>query len=346
MSVRDVGEESGAKRMTNQSAATPPPDSPDRDAPLVVIGEIRTGLVLNSRPLPAQRVAALLDIAPGERVRSYHRPVQRAVSADLLRGVDCPLFTGSGARTRGIGTFRGRACVVGGRVLLGSVRAVLARGGDRRRPWSHYVARPGVIEVTGKGRPADLTARFLTGADADSLDPGAVAEALISRVRASALLDHETAFRARPTRLRWAAEIADGPFEGGFTLVDDDTRVLRLRIPRTAGADTELITSLCEDLALHDWLLTTLGTVADRACTGSGDAVALRRLRPAIDHLVHLWMPGAAVAPSLLETWERLEERPGLTRQWDACVSRIRDHMALRTLEMLAASLPASLPAV
>jgi hypothetical protein len=310
----------------------------------VLLGEVRTGLVLNSGLLTPEQTEALLDIVPGERVRSHQRPVPRAVSADVLHGVDCRLLSGSGARTRVVGTLRGRACVVGGRVLQGSVHAALAAGGDRRQPWSHYMRRPGVVEVTGKGRPADLTARYLTeeGADDGVLDPGAVAEALISRVRASSVLDHEAAFRARPTRLRWIAEITEGPLRGGFTLVDAERRALHMRIPRRIGADAEQLVSLCEDLALHDWLLGTLATVADRACTGSGDAAALRRLRPAVDHLVHLWMPGAAVAPSLMQVWHNLETVPGLTRQWEACVSRIRDHMALRTLEMLAAVRPST----
>ncbi|MFE2428612.1 SCO2521 family protein [Streptomyces sp. NPDC059373] len=303
---------------------------------LIVVGEVRTGLVLNSHSMRTASVEALLDIVPGQRVRSYRRPVQRSVSADLLHGVDCPVFTGSGARTRGIGTLAARACVVGGRVLQGSTRAVLARGGERRLAWAHYLERPGVIEVSGRGRDGDLPTRFLAGGGPGALDPGAVSEWLTGRVQNSALLDHRPAFRARRSRLRWSACLAGDRFEGAFTLVDDELRTLRLSVPPHLHADPEELTALCEDLALHDWLLGTVASVADRACTGSGSGAALRRLRPAIDHLVHLWMPGAAVASGLLDAWDLLESCPGLTRQWDACVNRIRDHMALRALEMMA----------
>ncbi|NEA65720.1 hypothetical protein [Streptomyces sp. SID12488] len=47
------------------------------------------------------------------------------------------------------------------------------------------------------------------------------------------------------------------------------------------------------DLALHDWLLTTVALVVERACA-DGDTVGLRALRQVVDHLVHLWMPARA----------------------------------------------------
>jgi hypothetical protein len=305
---------------------------------LVMVGEVRTGLVLNSQILRTASVEALLDLVPGQRVRSHQRPVQRSVSADLLHGVDCSLLTGSGARMRGIGTLAARARVVGGRVLQSSTRAVLSKGGEQRLAWAHYLERPGVIEVTGRGREGDLPTRFLAGSEPGALDPGAVSEWLTGRIQSSALLDHRPAFRSRRSRLRWSVLLDADAFEGAFTLVDDELRTLRLSVPAQLRSEPEQFTTLCEDLALHDWLLGTVASVAGRACTGSGDAAALRRLRPAIDHLVHLWMPGAAVASELTDAWDRLESRAGLTRQWDACVNRIRDHMALRALEMMAAS--------
>lgn len=304
--------------------------------PLVVLGEIRTGLLMNRSPLPAPADARLLDLVPGERVRVHERPVRRAVTADLPYGVDCPLFTESGGRTRGVGTLLSRACVVGGRIVQGSTRAVVVAGGERRLPWAHYLARPGVIEVGGRGASEGLQSRFLAGRDDEGLDPGAVSAALVGRIQRSPLLDRRAAFRARSTRLRWAAEIGTEGFHGAFALADDETRTLRLALGPTAGATPERLAALCEDLALHDWLLTAVALVVERACADD-DIAGPRALRPVVDHLVHLWMPGAGVAPGLLKVWEHLEERPGLTRQWNACVHRLRDHMALRALELMTA---------
>jgi hypothetical protein len=174
-----------------------------------------------------------------------------------------------------------------------------------------------------------------TGSD-EGLDPGAVSAPLVGRARRSPLLDHRAAFPARRTRLRRAAEIGDEGFHGAFALADDEARTLRLTLGPTAGATPERLAALCEDLALHDWLLTTVALVVERART-DGDTTGPRALRPVVGHLVHLWMPGAGVAPVLLEVWEHLEEGPGLTRRWKACVDRLRDHLALRTLESMTA---------
>ncbi|MEU6848644.1 SCO2521 family protein [Actinacidiphila alni] len=307
------------------------------DEPLMMIGEVHTGLVLSSRALAAEQARTLLDFVPGQPVRVHERPVGRCVSADVLHGVDCPVHAGSGARTRGIGTLAARARVVGGRVLQGSARAVLVPGGRRRLDWGHYLERPGVIEVAARGGDGELPARFLDGAGPGALDPGAVAARLMARVQANALLDLTPAFRARRTRLRWAVTLGAGRFHGGFTLTDAEGRRLLLALPALPGVGPGEIAALCEDVALHDWLLGTVIAVVDRAAAGGPGAAGTRRLRPAVDHLVHLWMPGAAVVPELVGVWERLETRPGFTRQWEACVSRIRDQLALRTLELLAA---------
>jgi hypothetical protein len=41
------------------------------------------------------------------------------------------------------------------------------------------------------------------------------------------------------------------------------------------------------------------------------------------------------VANSLLSFWDSLERRPGFSLQWQATVSRIRDQLAVHTLETL-----------
>ncbi|MER6984573.1 SCO2521 family protein, partial [Streptomyces carpinensis] len=155
------------------------------------------------------------------------------------------------------------------------------------------------------------------------------------RLRAARLLDHRPPFHPRRTRLRWSAVVDREGFRGAFTLADRELRTLRLTIARTAQATPEQLAALCEDVALHDWLLTTVPAVVDSACgTRRGDADH-GELRVVIDQLLHLWMPGTDTPPGLGEIWDRLEARPGLTRQWSACVRRVRDHLALRTLELL-----------
>jgi hypothetical protein len=48
-----------------------------------------------------------------------------------------------------------------------------------------------------------------------------------------------------------------------------------------------------------------------------------------VEHLLHLWMPGARVDRSLAPLWDVLEREPGFTRQWRTLVRRIRDQLAL-----------------
>ena len=54
-----------------------------------------------------------------------------------------------------------------------------------------------------------------------------------------------------------------------------------------------------------------------------------------IQHLLHLWMPAARVEEELVELWERLERRPGLSRQWQTAVNRIRDEVAVTAVTLL-----------
>jgi hypothetical protein len=104
----------------------------------------------------------------------------------------------------------------------------------------------------------------------------------------------------------------------------------------TCAAPLPAIVALCEDLALHDWLLTRVLRIVEPSCIGAPSATeALARLRPAIDHLLHLWMPGARVDTALLPVWEALERRLGFTLQWQTLVARIRDQLAVHTLETL-----------
>jgi hypothetical protein len=290
-----------------------------------MVGEIRTVLLMNTRALPPQTVAELLNLVPGAPVRVRERPLRRALSPDLLHGVDCPLITRSGARVNSVGTLAARAVVIGGRVVQGSARAVLDTGGERRLPWSHYMARPGIVELNGRAAPSDVAARFPAGRDPESLDPGAVSEALLDRLRDSPLLDRRPPLRVRRTRLRWSATVGADRFSGAFTLADQEVRTLRLTLTSTDTTPDQLA-SLCEDLALHDWLLTTVSRVVEH------DRGRLDELRTTVDQLLHLWLPGIDLPPELLAVWEGLERAPGLSRQWHAQVERIRHQLTLRAL--------------
>jgi hypothetical protein len=322
----------------------------------VAVGEIRTGLLRHSGSLPKSAVAELIDLVPGEPLRQSERPIAHALSADVANGVDCLIPTGTGARVRAVGTVLTHAAVVGGRVLqTSSYTRIDPAGAHRRLPWSHYTARPGLLETLGPAEPRDLCSGYLAQEQTtECLDLGSISERLARRMQSSPLLDGRQPLRFQWTRLRWTALYGAEPGAGGgepaaqFILENDTVRALSLLIPRPAWAapgaasqhaDTllEAILELCRDLALHDWVLTTVTRRIERTDLGAGDrARAVEELRPAIDHLLHLWMPGARVADELAAVWEGFERRPGFTRQWEAAVARVRDQLALQTLQLLA----------
>jgi hypothetical protein len=300
---------------------------------LLVVGEIRTCVLQNSGALPSAVLADVLGLVPGERVRLSERPMAQAISPERCTGVDCLLPTGSGSRCRGVGTVAARAVVTGGRLLQASVHARIERGtADRRLPWSHYLALPGVVRTTGRFDADDTAAGYLADPSPDrTLDLGAVADRLISSVQLSRRLDHRVSLRTPRTRVRWVARIGDVPGGGttraDFTVVDDVIRTLSVTAPDVDVAD---VLGFCEDLALHEWILSTVQRMVERSGLGSvSGAAAIDRLRPAIDQLLHLWMPGAHVNRSLLPLWESLESRSGSNRQWQTMVARIRDQIAL-----------------
>jgi hypothetical protein len=110
--------------------------------------------------------------------------------------------------------------------------------------------------------------------------------------------------------------------------------VLRLAVaPNTA----ESLAALCEDVALHDWLLTTLVDITRKAAIGILPRhESLQRLVPAIDYLLHLWLPGARGGEFSERVWAVLERRGGFTRQWDTLVHRIRDQLSVAAVTSLA----------
>jgi hypothetical protein len=308
---------------------------------LLTLGEVHTGLLQNSTSVSQARSVQLLALVLGERVRQSTRPIAYAVSPDRLTGVDCRLPTVSKARVRGVGTVVSRAAITGGHVLQGSTFTQVVKGeADRRLPWSHYMSRPGVVETVGKADQDDLASGFTDTKPAlPNLDLGAVSDRLMDEVQVDVGLDRTPPFRMARTRLRWVAAGGAGPAQPAWIRfsIENDT----LRTMAIGGVDVDdplSVAALCEDLALHDWLLTTLLELIERSRIGDGSrARVVDRLRPAIDYLLHLWMPAARVDQAVLHLWESLERRPGFTKQWRALVDRIRDQVAVGTVAELSA---------
>ncbi|GHB34032.1 hypothetical protein GCM10010377_25900 [Streptomyces viridiviolaceus] len=316
---------------------------------VLACGEVRTCLLPARQALDVRAAAQLLGLRADERVLLSERPNLYARSPDTLTGVDCPLPSANGAHVRAVGTVAARAALTEGRVLQTSAYFRLpAAGPDRRRPWGHYLVRPGTVEPFGKLPHEAVAQGVLDGGRHGELDVGLIAGGLLTRLLRHPLLDQRPPLRSRPTRLRWVAlpaEGGEGPSIERFTLAEDELRTVRLRVPEgTPAADAA---GLCDDLALHDWLLTTVVRLLDgirlgseppsaRVGPGTQDPPAVvRALRPAVDHLLHLWMPRARVAKELAPLWEALEERPGFTRQWQALVQRIRDQLTLHAIPTL-----------
>jgi hypothetical protein len=311
---------------------------------MLAFGEVQTGLLQNSRAVTGLRAAEVVDLVNGEQVRRLERPIAYAVSPDRPDGVDCRLPTGSGAHVRAIGTLVTHATLVGGHVLQGSAYGYVEPGAaDRRLPWPHYLTQPGRLEWIGRARADDIGAGLLSGApDSSVLDLPAITGRILDEVQRSPLLDHNPPLRAPRLRLRWIARIGGERLAATFAVRSEELRTVEISLPGTdpqhPGQDLLAVVALCEDLALHDWLLTTLTTIVERALTG--DRRRRERvggLQPAVEHLLHLWMPAARLGPELLPVWTDLEVRPGFTRQWETLVRRIRDQLAMSTLALLEA---------
>jgi hypothetical protein len=313
---------------------------PTTGEPLILLGEVRTCLLPDSRCLDSGSVRDLLAVMPGRPVTWRERPVGFAASPATAVGVDCALATASTTAVRAIGTVATRAIVLGGRVLQSSARTDVDVALDtHRQAWSHYLSRLGVVEVVSriKNRPAlvaDLSAGFLGDRSAaDILDLAAISERMLARLRMNVRLDQRPPILAATTRLRWTAEVADVPRpRASVELGEGRRRSVRLWLPEPALLGSAQ--RFCEDLAAHDWLLTTVGAAIAEADQLSDDE-SLDVLAPLLEHLVHLWMPSAHAPEALRHLWADLEDDPGFTRQWTALVGLLRDRIAVATLAAL-----------
>jgi hypothetical protein len=301
----------------------------------LTIGEVQTGLLLTSAAVSADTAAELLAIVPGSAVRTRQRPIRYAWSPERLTGVDCSACLAERREVRVVGTPATQLSLTDGRIIQAGTHATLRHDySGRRRPWAHYLAQPGVLEVLGKASEESLAAGFLRGPVIPSaLDLGAVNARALADIQRSELLDRSPPFRSRQTRLRWAAESSDYQQEIVFMLGADGLRTVRLRAEEP---NPRALADFCADLALHDWLLSTLVDIVDRAVARSRPAAELiGMLRPGIDHLVHAWMPAAHASRTLDRIWQELDLRSGFSMQWQKTVERIRDQLSIGLVEAL-----------
>jgi hypothetical protein len=301
----------------------------------LTVGEVHTGLLLTSAAVSADTAAELLSIVHGGSVRTRQRPIRHTRSPEMLIGVDCSAPLAERREVRVIGTPATQLSLTDGHIIQAGTHATFRYdGAERRRPWAHYLAQPGTLEVLGKASEESLATGFLHGPEnAAALDLGAVSMRALDAIQRSERLDHNPPFRSRRTRLRWSAEPSDGAQEVIFTLAADGLRTVRLR---AAEPDPRAIADFCADLALHDWLLSTLLDLVDRAVARRRPAAELiGMLRPGIDHLVHAWMPAAHASRNLDAIWQELDLRTGFSLQWQKTVERIRDQLSVGLIEAL-----------
>ncbi|MFI6171024.1 SCO2521 family protein [Nocardia sp. NPDC051052] len=309
------------------------------EPPLVVLGEIHTCLLPSQHVLDtAASIELLSAVQQGLTVTSRERPMPLVISPNRFEGVDCDLIPASGKHIHVIGTIASRTVVIGGRVLQGSSQTRVMRSQDRQ-PWSYYLSRPGTVDAVshlGTGPAGRLVDGHLRSQGDDKLDLTSISQRMSTFARVDPRLDQKMPFRAGTTRLRWAVEVDAGSNElprFAFHLAGNTLRTVRLTL---GGQDIAAAQRFCEDLAIHDWLLTTIGQVADRAGRNDHETdTVLDQLVPLLDQLVPLWMPGAHTAPQLRPLWVDLESDPGFTRQWTARVGQLRDRMTTATLTAL-----------
>ncbi|HWS38444.1 MAG TPA: SCO2521 family protein [Actinoplanes sp.] len=311
---------------------------------MLVVGEVHTGLLRGRDPMSAREAATLVDLVAGEPVLRRDRPRSYVRSPERPVGVDCSLGTPAPARqVRGIGTVLQRAAITGGHVVQGTAWTTVtpATGTGGRRPWSHYLARLGVIEAVGRVQAAELTDAFTTPQRAtDALDLGEIAGRASDLVQSSVPAGGRARDRLRlpRTRLRFVAEPSDSAGPPRFTVHDEQLRIMRVTLP--GDAEPRLLLAFAEDLALHDWLLTSVIGIVERAAIGALPRdESLGRLRPAVDYLLHLWLPAGRGGELAGYLWETLERRAAFSRQWALLRDRIRDQFAVGAVAALSAAM-------
>lgn len=249
--------------------------------------------------------------------------------------MDCVASNASQREVRVVGTPTTRVSLTDGRIVQAATHATLKRDPTgRRHPWAHYLAQPGVLEVLGTESEDNLAAGFLGWrGNGKALDLGAINIRALAAIQRSDLLDKNPPFRSRRTRLRWSAQSTESDKEIIFTLGGEDLRTVRLRATET---DPRALAEFCADLALHDWLLSVLRELVERAVARRRPAAELvAMLRPGIDHLVHAWMPAAHASRHLIEIWQEFDRDSAFSLQWQKTVERIRDQLSVGIIQAL-----------
>lgn len=315
-------------------------DRAPRLAHPVLIGEIHTSLLQTSTALSAAETRQLLSVVPGHQAQSVERPVQYARSPLIMTGLDCDLTNETEIVTaHAVGTAAARAAITGGHVLQASSFVRLQHSaGVRRRRWSHYLAQPGLVQLTGELNNDQLGAlerafiRRPRGARV--IDLGSVSNALVNHVQVShpTLLNGAAPVRVGRTQVRWSARVGDA-LNIRFSLENTQLRTMQLTVREQ---DLPIVAGFCEDVALHDWLLTGVLQIVDRTRTIINDSrLTANRLRPVLDHLVHLWMPSARHSRRVASLWRSLDRGTGFSRQWEASAGRVRDRFGAAAADAL-----------
>ncbi|MET7769689.1 SCO2521 family protein [Nocardia sp. NPDC005366] len=315
--------------------------------PLVVLGEIRTCLLPSATALSQAEASELLALMPGSAVRWKERPGKLAISPTIAVGVDCDLALGDDPVREGgfahiVGTVATNAVLVGGRVLQSSAHTRVVRATDRRRQtWSHYISCKGITEVINRIPEREIAEKALVRGyfsgpfTEQTLDLASISERLLGDIRMAAQLDQRPPIRARTTRLRWTARIGGSAGPATDLRLDDD-RVRSIQLIVREEKDLTETQRFCEDLAVHDWLLTVMAELLDEADHfPSRSPKRIDTLAPALEHLTGLWMPGGHTPTLVRALWKELQNDPGFTRQWTTLVSRLRDNIAVATLDAL-----------
>ncbi|MBR7835928.1 hypothetical protein KDL01_21820 [Actinospica durhamensis] len=338
--------------MRQPSTSKEPDPTRGRESePLVVLGEVHTGLITHHSALRRAETERLLAwLVPAGQVLSWERPIPHAVSAPVLTGLDCSLALGigGGKSVRAVGTASSRVALTGGTILqCSTVATVRAAQFGRREGWAHYTSRPGELETLSPQQADHLAEGFLgEGGQRDGVaDFGAVCERLARRVQNAPMLEGRSPLLFQWTRTRWAATSAgtvpEGAADGAnaaaetaeaFMRVGEGTdRTLRIQAVRAAVED---LAEFCGDVALHDWILTTVLGYLDEI-SGAEPERQLAEIDLILTRLRHLWMPSARVSTELSVLWSEFERKPGFSRQWQSLVARMSDQIALHTAHQL-----------
>ncbi|MEV0436170.1 SCO2521 family protein [Nocardia sp. NPDC050413] len=318
-------------------SAPPRRTTPRPAAPVVVLGEIRTCLLPHSLTLDPLGTVELLATVPGATVVRRERPCPLAFSPRHATGVDCHLGWGASASTtaRVVGTVASTAILTGGRIAQLSSHTTVARAQQKKRmPWAHYIARVGVTELIGElpdseAANKELAAGHFAPRGATTLDIGSICARQLDHLRAAPQLDRHPPLRAPTTRLRWSA-VVGGITGPAVSLRVEDEEFRTLRVTVKEASDLPAALRFCEDVAVHDWLLTVIDARV-RAAETFDDGRQVAVLAPVLEHLAHLWMPGAQVPTAMRAPWRDLQTVAGLSKQWTARVEQIQRRIDVAT---------------